>query len=141
MVLCFLVACNQDSDQSNDQTQAEPTKMSTSSLPDQSPSNQAKSKLRKYDETTNIYAVNTDKKLVVAYEVHHHDRLKLAKFEKKLTKKLKKQFDDYKIEVSTDKKIVMELSDLEKKISQRNIGKKKLEKEVKHLIKLSKDKT
>ncbi|WP_404452410.1 YhcN/YlaJ family sporulation lipoprotein [Virgibacillus necropolis] len=142
LALGFLVACNTTTqpDNSNDHS-TEPTKISTSSLPDQSPSEQAKNMLQKYDETTNIYAVNTNKTMLIAYEVHHHDRLKLAKFEKKLKKKLKKQFDDFKIEVSTDKKLVMEINELEKKVSQKKIGKKKLKKEVKHLIALSHDKT
>ncbi|ASN05939.1 YhcN/YlaJ family sporulation lipoprotein [Virgibacillus necropolis] len=143
IVLCFLVACNTNSNTEppKDQTKAEPSKISTSLLPDQSPSKKAKKMLQKYDETTNIYAVNTDKTMLIAYKVHHNDRLKLAKFETKVKKKLKKQFDDFKLEVSTDQKLVMELSKLENRVSQKEIGNKKLKKEVKHLIKLSRDKT
>lgn len=142
-MLFFLVACNTNSspDPSNDQKQAEPSKLSASSIPDQLPSKQAKNTLRKYDETTNIYAVNTDKKILIALEVHHHDRMKLAKLKKKLAAKIEKQFPAFKTEVSTDQKLVIELNKLEKKVSQRNISNKKLKKEIKHLIQLSHEKT
>ncbi|ASK63672.1 hypothetical protein CFK37_16655 [Virgibacillus phasianinus] len=143
LILSFLVACNTNSDSapSNDRSKTEPSKISNSSLPDQAPSRQAKSTLRKYKETTNIYAVNTDKNMLVALEVHQHDRIKLTKIKEKFASKIKKQFPKFKTEVSTDKKLVLEVKKLQNRIAKNNISDKKLKKEMDHLLKLLQEKT
>lgn len=142
-MLSFLVACNTNTGQetNKDQPSTQPSQISTSSLPEQSPSMQARKSMRKMDDIKGVYAVNTDKKLLVALELHQKDRFKLAKSGKTLSAKLKKQFPKMKTELSTDKKLIIELDKLEDKINQRNITKQKLEKEIKHLIKLMKEKT
>ncbi|PAV28803.1 hypothetical protein CIL05_14340 [Virgibacillus profundi] len=117
------------------------TKISASNPTAQHPSNQAKEELKKYDEITTIKAVNTDKDLLIAVEVHHHDRFKLANIRKELTKELEKMFPEMKVELTTDKKIILELDQLENKIQAESFTKKKLEKEIKKLIKLSKEQT
>lgn len=143
ITLVFLVACNTNTEQESqkDQSSTQPTQISTSSLPDQSPSIQSRKSLRKTDEIADVYAVNNNKQLLVALKVHQLDRFKLAKLRKELTAKLKKQFPKMKTELSTDKKLLIELDELEDKIKSRNITKKKLEKEIKHLKKLMKEKT
>lgn len=143
IILSFLVACNTNTKQESqkDPSTTEPTKISTSSIPDQSPSEQAKKTLRKFDEITNVHAINNNKKLLVALEVNQMDRFKLTKLRKKASAKLKKQFPDVKTELSTDKKLIIEVNKLEEEVKQKNITKQTLKKEIKHLIKLMKEKT
>ncbi len=142
-MILFLIGCSPDTDtsQSGPNDGVNFTNISTKGSLDQSISNNAKQSLSQHKEITTINAVNTDKKLVIAIEVHHNERFRLAKFRKKMHKKMEKVFPDQKIELSTDKKIVIETNQLEKKIRQGNISKKKLKKEVKHLIKLMNEQT
>lgn len=142
-MILFLIGCNPNTDTSqngpNDGVNF--TNISTEGSLDQSISNNAKQSLSQHKEITTINAVNTEKKLVIAFEVHHNERFQLAKFRKKMHKKMEKVFPDQKVELSTDKKIVIETNRLEKKIRKGNISKKKLQKEVKHLIKLMNEQT
>lgn len=108
---------------------------------DQHASNRAKKMLSKHDPITSINAVNTDKKLLIAVEVQHRHRFRLAKIRKDLQKDMNKAFPDKKVEMSTDKKIVIELTRLEKAIDTNEISKKKLIKEINHLIKLMHEQT
>lgn len=108
---------------------------------DQHASNQAKEMLRKHDTITAINAVNTDKKIVIAVEVQHRHRFRLAKIRKELQKEMEKAFPDRKVELSTDKKAVIELNRLEKAIDSNEISKKKLKKEINHLIDLMHEQT
>ncbi|WP_174613736.1 hypothetical protein [Virgibacillus ihumii] len=108
---------------------------------DQRASNKAKEMLSKHDPITSINAVNTSKKLLIAIEVQHRHRFRLTKIRKDLQKEMKKAFSDHKVELSTDKKIFIELTRLEKAIDSNNISKKKLKKEINHLIELMHEQT
>lgn len=142
-IFLFLLGCGPDStnESSRDQDNIKLTKISTHSHIDQHPSNQAKEILSKQKEITAIKAVNSKDKLVIAIEVQHNKRLKLAKIRKKLTKQMKDQFPDMEMEFSTDKKIYLELEQLEKEIQTNAITNKKLKKKLKHIIKLAREKT
>ncbi|MFB4169526.1 YhcN/YlaJ family sporulation lipoprotein [Virgibacillus sp. JSM 102003] len=142
-MILFLIGCspNTDSSQSGPNNGVNFTNISTKGSLDQSISNNAKQSLSQHKEITTINAVNTEKILVIAFEVHHNKRFQLAKLRKKMHKKLEKVFPDQKVELSTDKKIVIETNRLENKIRQGDISKKNLKKEVKHLIKLMNEQT
>ncbi|MEC5425139.1 hypothetical protein QGM71_16760 [Virgibacillus sp. C22-A2] len=117
------------------------TTISTNSSIDQSVSNKAKESLSSNDALTSVNAVNTDKDLLIAVEVHHNQRFRLAKLRKELTKQMEKEFPKKKVELSTDQKIVLELEQLEYEIQSEAMSKKKLEKKTKRIIKLSKEQT
>ncbi|MFA1818750.1 hypothetical protein ACDX78_00885 [Virgibacillus oceani] len=107
---------------------------------DQHISNQAKDSMRKYAEITTAKAVNTDRKMLMAIEVEHNERFNLAKIQEQLQKEVEEQFSHISVELSTDKKIIIELDKLEKEIQQDNTySPKKLEKELDKLISLSKE--
>jgi hypothetical protein len=109
---------------------------------DQHISNQAKESMRKYAEITTAKAVNTDKKMLMSVEVEHNERLNLARIEEQLKKEMEEQFPNITVELSTDKKIVIELDKLEKELQKDNTySPKKLEKELDKLISLSKEQT
>src|SRR5690625_1778042 len=109
---------------------------------DQHISNQAKDSMRKYAEVTAAKAVNTDEKMLMAIEVEHNERFNLTSIQKQLQKEIEEQFPHIKVEFSTDKKIILELDKLEKKIQKDNTySQKKLKKEMDKLINQSKEQT
>ncbi len=142
-LILFLVGCatNSDSDTAENSQDVKYTKISSTSFMDQEEANKAKRFLTKFEEIKAIKAVNTSKTLVVAIKIHHNKRFQLAELQKKFTKKLKKAFPKFKTELSTDQKIFIELNRLEEKIESDNMSNKKLERGVRHLIKLSKEQT
>ncbi|WP_390362617.1 hypothetical protein [Virgibacillus byunsanensis] len=123
-----------------DDKHVELTEISTSEL-DQSPSNQVKRRLSKHDGITSINAVNTSKTLIIAIEFHHNKRFNLTDLRKKYKKEIEKIVPNLDVELSTDKKLVFELDELEKKIEDNSITPKKLMKKVKQLTKLMKEQT
>ena len=117
------------------------TKLNTEKSIEQHPSNKAKDKLSKHDEITSINAVNTDKDIIITIEVHHLKRFQLNKTKEKTIKEMEKEFPKMKVLVSTDKKIIIEIEQLEQDIYSDSISQKELAKKVKKLKKLAKDQT
>lgn len=148
IICCFtavllLGGCGVDSSNNtseNHHNDVEFTKISTKTI-NQSDSNHAKELLSKKDSVISVQAINTAKKLLITIEIPHHERLQLAKIRQDLHKEMKKEFPNLKVELSTDKKIIIELEELENKIKKNNISNKKLEKELDRIIKLSKEQT
>jgi hypothetical protein len=117
-------------------------KISKDNQLDQHISNQAKDSMGKYAEITRVKAVNTDRKMLMAVEVEHNERFQLADIEKQLKNEMKEQFPHITVEFSTDKKIILELDKLEKKIQEDdNYSPKKLKKDLDKVISLSKEQT
>ncbi|GAA0440512.1 hypothetical protein GCM10008983_16890 [Lentibacillus halophilus] len=143
-MIIFLIGCGAPND--NDTSQSKPDnthfqKITTTGTMSQSIANQAKEKLKKRESITAIYAINTDKKLLIAFEIKHHKRFQLDSIRKNVRKQMNKRFPDYKVNVSIDKRIVLDLKQLEKTIAKDKLSKKELKKKAKQEIKLMKDKT
>ncbi len=81
------------------------------------------------------------KDCLVAFKVHHLERFRMKKIEKQLTKELQKQFKDLTFTVSSDFKIFLEAVRLNEKVEKENLSKKKKEKRLQEIIKLSREKT
>lgn len=142
-LLCVFVACtNKDptwQSQSNDSLEL--TKLAAKGVTDQQPADQAKEFLSHYEEVSGVRAVNHDGYLVVAVDVHHHDRFSLDHIEKSLHDDVKQNFSDMKITLSTDQKIFIELKDLEEEMLTQNISKDKIKERLKKIRSLSKEET
>ncbi|WP_077622206.1 YhcN/YlaJ family sporulation lipoprotein [Sediminibacillus massiliensis] len=109
------------------------------SLPavNQAVANEAKEAVLKKGPIIGARSVNTDKELLIAVEVKQMDRFRLKELKKDVKKTLEKKYPEKKIEVSTDKKLFIEIDKLESKIQNQKIDKKELNKrfkEVKSLI-------
>ncbi len=142
--MLFLFSCSPESESNgakNDGQDVEYTKIANNKFVDQQKANKAKKILSKHDEITSINAVNSDKNLVVAIEVHHNKRFQLTDIRKRYAKELKKKFPNIKTELSTDKKIILELESLEKEIKEKDISNKQIKKKLKHIINLMKEQT
>lgn len=117
------------------------TKLSTKGVTDQQPADNAKQFLSQYEEVAGLRAVNHDGQLLVAIDIDQNDRFSLKSLERTLRKKLKKNFPEMDIHLSTDQKLLFELKKLETAISDESISKKEIGKRVKKLKKLMKEET
>ncbi|AIF45476.1 YhcN/YlaJ family sporulation lipoprotein [Virgibacillus sp. SK37] len=140
-IALFACSSNNALEPTNKNNHVELTKISNNQAIDQHVSNEAKEMLSKYKEVTKVNAVNTDKELIATVEVKHQARLQLSEIRKKLKKKIEKNFPDYKVELTTDKKLVLELEKVEKQIEENTYTSKELKKKIKKLIELSKEQT
>ncbi|WP_100011128.1 hypothetical protein [Lentibacillus sediminis] len=140
-LLSLLVGCGADTTKDNQQQNTKFTKISTSNEISQKPSNRAKEILHQDEKITAVHAVNTSKAMLIAIEIKHHKRFRLAQIRKEKTKEMKNEFPDMKVELSTDRKIILELRALEDNLQKGSVSKKKLEKELKAIIELSKEQT
>ena len=142
--LLILTSCKNEptiDTSSEERQQVELTKISSNQNIKQVPSNKAKEKLRNYEELTKIKAINTEQDMLIAFDIDHHERFSLDQFEKELKKEMKKEFPNLNVHVSSDKKILLELERIEKKLQNNDLTDKKLKKELKDIIKLSKEQT
>ncbi|MFD1361533.1 YhcN/YlaJ family sporulation lipoprotein [Lentibacillus salinarum] len=139
--ICLLIGCTSNQNTTENKQNVNFNMVSTNSPIDQTASNQAKESLSQRNGVTAVTAVNTEKKLILAFEIEHHKRFRLADIQKDVQKKMDNEFPNLKVDVSADKKLVLDIEKLEEKISKNDISKKKLKKEVDRLIKLMKDKT
>lgn len=143
LLLAFLFGCKTEPDMRSSEggVDIEYTKLSNTNAYDQQISNEAKHLLKKHKEITVLKGINTKKDLVMAFEVEQLERFHLNKLEKNYKKELKKKFPDMQIEISSDKKAVLELDQLEQALKEKDITEKELKKRIHHLIKLMKEKT
>ncbi len=108
---------------------------------DQSVANRAKEKMITKDEITDVRAVNTDKELLAAIKVENFNRFRLKTIEKTVKSDLEKIYPNYKVVVSSDKKMLWELEKIEQRLKKNNTNKKSLKKDLKKLENLIKEQT
>lgn len=142
IITCFILfGCQNPQTQKDNDQEIEVKNISANQLINQEPSNEAKEILKKHDEVTAIKAANTATNLIIAVEIEHSKRFQLKEIKKELTKEVKKQFKNFHVELTVDKKIFLELDNLEKQIEANKIKPTKLGKEIDRITKLSKEKT
>ena len=143
-IYLLLSGCNLQGPDTNTNINYEPTTISTSqpgSKINQDHAAAAKTILLNKDEVKWVRAVESKDLLIVAVELEHWNTFQSKKLIKEMKKTLKKDLKIKNIEVTTDHKIFIELEKLEKKLSNNDISKKKLDKELKKISKLMKEQT
>ncbi|MDE3839184.1 hypothetical protein C0966_07395 [Bacillus methanolicus] len=134
--------CNENQNQLGDNNNdLSISQVHTSKPINQSVANQAKEKVIKKKEISDVKAVNTDKELFVAIKVENFDRFRLKKIEKKVKSDVEKMFPDHKVFVSTDSKMYLELDQLEQKLQKDNLNMKNLKKDFNKIKSLMKEQT
>lgn len=113
----------------------------TSEPVNQSVANQAKEKVIRKEEISGVKAVNTDKELVLAIKVDNFNRFQLKKIEKNIKTDLEKMYPDYKVIVSADSKIYLEVEKLEQKLQKDKVQMETLKKELDKIKSLMKEQT
>jgi hypothetical protein len=142
ILLVSIIGCSDDSTtQRNKGNSVNITQISVKNNYNQHFSNEAKQTLSQKEDITKVVAANTDKLLVIAIEVPHHERFNLKTMNKELSKEMDEKFKDLTVELTTDKKIVLELEKLEEQLKKNEISKKELKKQLKHISKLLKEQT
>ncbi|MEK4564795.1 hypothetical protein MKX54_09020 [Alkalihalobacillus sp. FSL R5-0424] len=98
----------------------------------QSDINQAKELVLQMEEVTDVKGIQYEHLLFLDPKVKQLDRLKLKHIRQEAFKRVKDEFPESKVHVSTDRKIYMELEKLEQQLADEKIAadelKKKLEK-------------
>ncbi|QTM99233.1 hypothetical protein ERJ70_07915 [Sediminibacillus dalangtanensis] len=132
-------ANNEDGRSASSDPDYDLTQVSNKAEISQEIANQAKRSVLKKQEVIGARGVNTSDQLLVAIEVRQLDRFRLKKLEKRITSDLEKKFKDKKVTVSTDKKIYLELDELEGRLQTKDLSKKKLDQETNRIKKLISD--
>ncbi|MDQ0205852.1 hypothetical protein [Alkalicoccobacillus murimartini] len=102
----------------------------------QAEADQAKQIVMEMEEVIDVKGVQFAHLLFLAPEVKQFDRMKLKHVRQEAFKKVKDEFPESKVHVSTDKKIYMELEKLEKQLYDGDIKAEELKKK---LMKLEED--
>src|SRR5699024_1820588 len=116
-------------------------KLATDEVYDQNPSNRSKEILSNYEEVSGIRAVNDKDNLLIGVDIDHHERFSLDNMESELQKKIRKNFSDLKVTLSTYQKILLEVEKLEKQIRANEVTNDELKKKIADLVSLSKEQT
>lgn len=93
--------------------------------------------LKKNPEIKAVEAVNGEKDMVLAYDVHHQKRFQMNEIESKLKKQLSEKKSSLEVIISSDKKILSEVIELKKDMVKNNLTKKEINHRVKKIISLS----
>lgn len=117
------------------------TKLSSKGITDQQPSDEAKQILSQYEEVSGVRAINHDGELLVAIDIKQSDRLSVKSLQRDLSKKLKDEFLNMDVHVSTDQKLLFEIEKIENALMNDSITKKEVGKKLKKLKKLMKERT
>lgn len=137
LFIIFLAGCNHNESSYSDNPNI--THLSTSS--NQEAAVQAKELFTDREDIEAVHAVNTKDTLLVTIEIPHHERFSLEEKSKTYQKELERAFPDFTIELSTDKKIIIETAELEEKIVKNNLVEDEIKKQMEKIIHLSKEQT
>ncbi|MBU9710152.1 YhcN/YlaJ family sporulation lipoprotein [Evansella tamaricis] len=85
------------------------------------------------DEVDHVHSVSLDKDVFMTLRVSGFDRLFLERIRKEAFNKAKSIDQDSTVHVSTDRKIDMDLAKIKKRVYERTISEKELEKKLKKL--------
>ena len=140
-ILFVMVGCNNQPNALDETPEVEMTKINNPTSIDQDVSNQVKTRLGQDEHITKVHAVNTDKQLAIAIEIKHMKRFGLKEMKKKLTKKVEKAFPKMDVNLSTDKKIILELEQLENDLETKSLTKKEVDQKISKIIKLMNEET
>lgn len=144
MSLFLFSACMGKNDYSLQPPKDQPielTKLSANGMPDQQAANLAKQIISEQEQVEGVRAVNNGDELLIGIKLNHHDRINMDNLEKTFRKKMKRNFSDMKVTLSTDEKIHLELKNLEEDLQANRLSKEKFEKRLQKIIKLSKEET
>ena len=138
-VIGFVSGCSGNSNQIDNNKNLNISKVHTSSPIEQSVANQAKDRLLAEEEVSDVKAVNSDKELLVAVKVDNFDRFRLTSIKKQAQSDLENMFPDYKVLISTDQKMFLELDQLEQKLEKDKTKMDSLKKDFKEIKSLMKE--
>ncbi len=108
---------------------------------DQSVARQAVERIRAKKEIHDAVALNTNKKLLLAYQIKQMSRFRKQQIDQEVAKQLKKQFPDYQIVTSGDLKLFWKTNELRQRMQKDAINERELNQQIEKLKKLSEERT
>jgi tetraacyldisaccharide-1-P 4'-kinase len=106
---------------------------------DQRPAERAVAYVRSRDDIKDAVAVNTSKKLLVAYQIKHMNRFYRKQIEKEIHDQLKRLFPDHQITSSSDLKIFWKTKELVDNLGNKKWDEPKTNKQIEKIKRLSED--
>lgn len=94
-----------------------------------------------FPEIYDVAVVKGQKNTLVAYKVKHLQRFRMKKIEKNVNKMLEKKYPKENFTVSSDYKIFLEAVRLDERMKEKKFSKKQAEKQLRRIIKMTKDMT
>ncbi|MCD8502624.1 MAG: YhcN/YlaJ family sporulation lipoprotein [Bacillaceae bacterium] len=125
MLALFVSGCNIGSQE------VRPLSIGNKGPIEQNNSDEAKQIVLSMEEVIEVKGVSENKNIYLAAKVGQFDRFFLRSIRKDAHDKVKKRFPNANVHVSTDKKVFMELEELERKLSNNEIDEKEFKKELK----------
>jgi hypothetical protein len=102
---------------------------------------QAVAHLKERDDIKDVVAVNTSKKLLVAYKIKHMHRFYRKQIEKEIDRQLIRLFPNYQIVSSSDLKIFWKTEELRGKLGNKKWNEQKVDQEIEKIKQLSEELT
>lgn len=138
----LLIGCGkQQFDNESDQNNPPLSRLSTNPNTNQSIAKEIERTLASDETFTAITAIISDKTILITPEVRQFKRFQLKSIRKQLKDKVKEGYPDFKVVISTDKKIIHELKLLKEKVQAGTLSEKEFNKQFKKIISLTKENT
>ncbi|ALF09859.1 sporulation protein [Parageobacillus thermoglucosidasius] len=102
---------------------------------------QAAARIKAREDIKDAVAVNTSKKLLVAYQIKHMHRFYRKQIEKEIDRQLMHLFPNYQIVSSSDLKIFWKTKELRGKIGNKDWNEKKADQQIEKIRQLSEERT
>lgn len=141
LLLLIGSACQEETTEENGENNngTNPSILRTATKHEQRTSEQAEAIVHKEHEFKEVTAVNSDDLIVIGVDPLHHDRFRLNEFRNDLKNNIESSFKSYDVELSTDKKIILELNKLKEQLKEESVSQAQLKKELERIRNLSKE--
>lgn len=144
MLCCFTLlilftGCASPNKANETESEQNITRLSTNQSVNKSRVNNVKKQINTFKEITSVCVIDTDEKMVVAFDVKQRHRFQLKSLREDVQNKIEHMYPQMDIIVSTDQKIIQEVKKLDKE--RKELSKNKLKKQLERIIKKEKDET
>jgi len=141
--LVLLISCSQNQTAKNSQLALIKTTNPSPVITDKSVKRNHVEAIKKdvssFPQIYDVAVIKGKKGTLISYKVKHLYRFRMKQIEKDVTKMLEKKYPKENFTVSSDYKIFLETVRLDEKIKSGKISKKKAEKRLQELIKMTED--
>lgn len=142
ILLTLFTSCHNEAPKTkqNDDSPFEQTTKTSLNI-DQSIATNAKEIVKQNEEVIQVEAINSIHALVIGFKVNYIDRFRLKKIRQQIEKEIRRAYPTIDTVVSTDKKILIELEKINKRVDEQSISTNDLQRRVREIVRLSRDET
>ncbi|HET7626764.1 MAG TPA: YhcN/YlaJ family sporulation lipoprotein [Bacillales bacterium] len=106
---------------------------------DQSKSERVRKQIMDRDAVTEVHAVNSKTQLMVAIQLKTMQQFNAQQIVEQVKKSIAHRYPNMKVEVSSDKKVYMEVSELEANLQTHEVSQKQFDKKLKRIARFMKE--